>query len=375
MVTRWFAFRCIIAVMNTVNLARLRLVVLLAALGCSGTAKRATLTPDAGSERVVEPGSRGDADTRELGDIDGSGGSGGIGTAGSAGFSGSAGYGGIRTTAGSGGSDSSGGSGGVGGSGGSGGISRTGGSAGIGGSGGSGGIRSTASSSGCATMCFADFPCGYYGNDVQKCVLDKPNSILVGHDVSCQEVCGTPCCSGGGCGRAMEDCPVGTVCAYPAATPTPSSTYVAAACVPQAQTCGGSQNSPCPTGQYCEQFGLLCEESGYCPDNLSACGYVNSGGPGTCRPLPTSAQCSGQTEAVCGCDGVTYANDCARISANAAWAHSGACIQGRTDAGRDAANLLDVPQSGDLRAEATSDLGNPETNSDSAEGPADDAGL
>jgi len=62
--------------------------------------------------------------------------------------------------------------------------------------GGSGGIRSTASSSGCATMCFADFPCGYYGNDVQKCVLDKPNSILVGHDVSCQEVCGTPCCSG-----------------------------------------------------------------------------------------------------------------------------------------------------------------------------------
>jgi hypothetical protein len=141
------------------------------------------------------------------------------------------------------------------------------------------------------------------------------------------------------------------------------------------QTCGGSQNNPCPTGQYCEQFGLLCDGSGYCPDNLSACGYVNSGGLGTCRPLPTSAQCSGQTEAVCGCDGVTYANDCARISANAAWAHSGACIQGRTDAGRDAANLPDFPQSRDLRAEATSDLGNPETYSDSAGGLAGDAGM
>jgi hypothetical protein len=370
--------------MNTVNVARLRLAVLLAALGCSGTARKSTPTPDAGSERVVEPGFRGDADTRELGAIDGSGGSGGIGNASSAGFSGSAGSGGIRTTAGSGGIDSrggsggiggSGGSGGVGGSGGSGGISRTGGSGGIGGSGGSGGIRSTASSSGCATMCFVDFPCGYYGNDVQKCVLDKPNSILSGHNVSCQEVCGTPCCSGGGCRMAVEDCPVGTVCAYPTATPTPSSTYVAAACVPQAQTCGGSQNNPCPTGQYCEHFGLLCEESGYCPDNLSACGYVNSGGLGTCRPLPTSVQCSGQTEAVCGCDGVTYANDCARISANAAWASPGACRPASTDAGRDAANLPDVPQSRDFRAEATSDLGYPETYSDSAGGLAGEAGM
>ena len=403
-VTRWFAFRRIIAVMNTVNVARLRLVVLLAALGCSGTARKSTPTPDAGSERVVEPGSRSDANNLDLGDLNDSGGSGGISTAGSAGFSGLAGSGGSQGTAGSGGIDSRGGSGGIAtptpdagservvepgfrvdadtrelgeidGSGGSGGISRTGGSGGIGGSGGSGGIRSTASSSGCATMCFVDFPCGYYGNDVQKCVLDKPNSILSGHNVSCQEVCGTPCCSGGGCRTAVEDCPVGTVCAYPAATPTPSSTYVAAACVPQAQTCGGSQNSPCPTGQYCEHFGLLCEESGYCPDNLSACGYVNSGGLGTCRPLPTSAQCSGQTEAVCGCDGVTYANDCARISANAAWASPGACRPASTDAGRDAANLPDVPQSRDLRAEATSDLGYPETYSDSAGGLAGEAGM
>ncbi len=319
--------------MKTLGAARLALIVLTSALGCGGSGlgpKRTAPTTDAGSDRTVELDSRGGADPGESRDV---------------GFSG--GLGDVPSAVGSGGI---GGTGGTGGSAGIGGRGGTGGSAGIGGRGGSAG------SGGCTSICNVDYPCGYYGNDIPKCVLNKPNSILAAHDVSCQEVCGTPCCSGGGCRRVVEDCPVGAACAYPSATATTRSASLTAKCVPESQTCGGSQNKPCPVGQYCERFGVLCPDSLGCPSNPSSCEYANGGGLGTCWLLPTAAECSALTEPVCGCDGVTYANDCVRMATNVTWSHAGSCLQGRVDAGRDATGIKDVPPSSDQGTDASSDL-------------------
>jgi hypothetical protein len=251
----------------------------------------------------------------------------------------------------------------------------TSGSAGKGGSGGTGGISSTGGSSGCKNMCNIDFPCGYFGNDVPKCLRNSPNSITSHYGVSCQEACGTPCCTGGGCATKVVGCSAGTVCAYPTATATADSTYLKAECVPTSQTCGGEQDTRCPAGQYCEQFGILCWESGGCPSAQTACDYVQSGGLGTCRPLPSSEVCGAMTDPVCGCDGVTYANDCARMAKSTVWAHAGACSPSSTDGGGDTNNIKDMANSSDQSVDANTDLDAPKIHSDSAEDTGHDAGT
>ena len=74
---------------------------------------------------------------------------------------------------------------------------------------------------------------------------------------------------------------------------------------------GGIAGRPCPTGKVCDLRDPTCAVA-----DLA----------GTCVPGPVPCPSGG--DPVCGCDGVTYANECIRVSAGATLAHMGACAGG-----------------------------------------------
>jgi hypothetical protein len=81
------------------------------------------------------------------------------------------------------------------------------------------------------------------------------------------------------------------------------------------------------------------------------------------------------TDPVCGCDGVTYANDCARMAKGAVWSHAGACLQSNADGGQDATSIKDMADSSDQSIEANTDLDDSIMHSDSAGDTGHDAGT
>lgn len=70
--------------------------------------------------------------------------------------------------------------------------------------------------------------------------------------------------------------------------------------------CGGPQGATCPDGTFCEGHTGQCK-----------------GGYGLCRPVPQT--CPRSWSPVCGCDGVTYANDCKRRMAGVGKGTDGVC--------------------------------------------------
>lgn len=74
------------------------------------------------------------------------------------------------------------------------------------------------------------------------------------------------------------------------------------------EICGGIGGFSCPEGQVCNYIDPTCS-------------IVDLAG--TCVPWPE--RCPLFFDPVCGCDGVTYGNDCERIRAGAVLAHKGAC--------------------------------------------------
>ncbi len=74
------------------------------------------------------------------------------------------------------------------------------------------------------------------------------------------------------------------------------------------EECGRSSDPPCADGTFCEL------PTGFC---------TPAGIPGECIGIPED--CPGIYAPVCGCDGVTYGNDCERRGARAQLHHTGEC--------------------------------------------------
>ena len=80
----------------------------------------------------------------------------------------------------------------------------------------------------------------------------------------------------------------------------------------------------CPRwGQACAGFaGLPCGAGEVCDLHDPTCAVADLGGVCAVRPLV----CAPVVFPICGCDRITYQNDCLRLRAGEIFAHEGACV-------------------------------------------------
>ena len=80
----------------------------------------------------------------------------------------------------------------------------------------------------------------------------------------------------------------------------------------EGEVCGGIAGIPCDPGEFCKlpQGGCCCDFQGIC------------------TPIP--AECITLFDPVCGCDGVTYGNECEADAAGVSIAHYGRCEDAQT---------------------------------------------
>ena len=97
------------------------------------------------------------------------------------------------------------------------------------------------------------------------------------------------------------------------------------ACVAHSAGVSVAAEGECPSSNLCGVRGTPpCGEGQFCDFELEAqCGAADH--PGTCAPTPEF--CPEIFHEVCGCDGITYGNDCFANAAGASVAHDGACEQ------------------------------------------------
>lgn len=76
---------------------------------------------------------------------------------------------------------------------------------------------------------------------------------------------------------------------------------------PQGEVCGGIAGFPCPEGKFCKL-----------PTGSCCCDFT-----GTCEPMPQV--CNDEFNPVCGCDQMTYGNECQASAAGVSVASAGEC--------------------------------------------------
>lgn len=165
----------------------------------------------------------------------------------------------------------------------------------------------------------------------------------------CGGIAGLQCC-----GFAGLQCPQNSVCQFvDSLDPTCATVDLRGVCVPSIEACAGggdkvcgcdrvtypndcsrlaagvtrAHKGPCPTppppsgGQCAGIAGLPCQSGEVCNLQDSTCSILDLAGVCVLRP----EFCPELYDPVCGCDGVTYPNDCFRLQAGAIRAHTGPC--------------------------------------------------